>query len=165
MLNVRLAGDHLYEKLLFTWLSLAMSMTVSFCVVLFPTSVLDGILNLIESVSEGFPTYSYRKMKQKKTFNNKRQTLQTKEKNLITTLILHRNEIISGRNFCFLFYIFCYFIYFYIALFILYLYESNFSCTYIFLSECVSNSRYSREPLFVQEIPDPVQRYTIPIAE
>ena len=59
MLNVRLTGDHLYGKLLFTWLSLVMSMMVSFCAVLFPTRCLDEILNLIESVSEGFPTYSY----------------------------------------------------------------------------------------------------------
>ena len=35
-----------------------MSMMVSFCAVLFPRDVLDEILNLIESVSEGFPTYS-----------------------------------------------------------------------------------------------------------
>ena len=34
MLNVRQAGDHLYEKLLFTWLSLVMSLMVSFCAVL-----------------------------------------------------------------------------------------------------------------------------------
>ena len=33
MLNVRLAGDHLYGKLLFTWLSLVMSLMVSFCAV------------------------------------------------------------------------------------------------------------------------------------
>ena len=32
MLNVRLAGGHLYGKQLFTWLSLV----VSFCAVLFP---------------------------------------------------------------------------------------------------------------------------------
>ena len=38
--NVRLAGDHLYGKLLFTWLSLVMSMMVSFCAVLFPTRCL-----------------------------------------------------------------------------------------------------------------------------
>ena len=37
---VRLAGDHLYGKLLFTWLSLVMSMMVSFCAVLFPTRCL-----------------------------------------------------------------------------------------------------------------------------
>ena len=30
-----------------------------FCAVLFPTDVLDEILNLIESVSEDFPSYSY----------------------------------------------------------------------------------------------------------
>ena len=59
MLNVRLAGDHLYGKLLFTWLSLVMSMMVSFCAVFFPRGVLDEILNLIESVSEGFPSYSF----------------------------------------------------------------------------------------------------------
>ena len=36
-----------------------MSMMVSFCVVLFPRDVLDEILNIIESVSESFPTYSF----------------------------------------------------------------------------------------------------------
>ena len=40
LLNVRLAGEHLYEKLLFTWLSLVMSMMVSFCAALFPTRCL-----------------------------------------------------------------------------------------------------------------------------
>ena len=35
-----------------------MSMMVSFCAVFFPRGVLDEILNLIESVSEGFPSYS-----------------------------------------------------------------------------------------------------------
>ena len=49
MLNVRLAGDHL---------SLVMSFIASFCAVLFPRDVLDEIWDLIESVSEGFPTYS-----------------------------------------------------------------------------------------------------------
>ena len=33
-------------------------MVMSFCAVLFPTRCLDEILNLIESVSEGFPSYS-----------------------------------------------------------------------------------------------------------
>ena len=33
------------------------SMMVSFCAVFFSRDVLDGILNLIESVSEGVPTY------------------------------------------------------------------------------------------------------------
>ena len=36
-----------------------MSMMVSFCAVFFPQGVLDEILNLIESVSEGFPSYSF----------------------------------------------------------------------------------------------------------
>ena len=58
MVNVRLAGAHLYRKVLFTWLSLEMSMMMSFCAVLFPGGVLGEILNLIASVSEGFPTYS-----------------------------------------------------------------------------------------------------------
>ena len=34
------------------------SVMVSFCAVLFPRGVLDEILNLSESVSEGFPSYS-----------------------------------------------------------------------------------------------------------
>ena len=59
MLNVSLAGDHLYGKLLFTWLSLVMSVIVSFCAVLFPTRCLEKIWDLIELVSEGFPTYSF----------------------------------------------------------------------------------------------------------
>ena len=54
----RLAGDHLFGKLLFTWLSLVMSMLVSFVLSFFPRDVLDEILNLIGSVSEGFPSYS-----------------------------------------------------------------------------------------------------------
>ena len=53
MFNVRLAGDHLYGKLLFTWLSLVMSMIVSFCAVFFPRDDFDEIFDLIESVSEG----------------------------------------------------------------------------------------------------------------
>ena len=57
-LNVRLACDHLFGKLLFTWLSLVMSMMVSFVLSFFPRDVLDEILNLIESVSEDFPSYS-----------------------------------------------------------------------------------------------------------
>ena len=55
MLNVRLAGDHVYGKLLFTWLSLVLFLMVSFVLFLFPRDVLDEILDLIESVSEGFP--------------------------------------------------------------------------------------------------------------
>ena len=35
MFNVRLAGDHLYEKSLFSWLSLLMSLMVSYFVLFF----------------------------------------------------------------------------------------------------------------------------------
>ena len=58
MLNVRLAGDYLYRKLLFTWLSLVKSMLVSFCAV--QRDVLDEILDLNESVLRVFlPTFQY----------------------------------------------------------------------------------------------------------
>ena len=56
MLNVRLAGGHLYGKELFTWLSLVVFSVLSF----FPLDVLDEIWDVIESVSEGIPTYSFR---------------------------------------------------------------------------------------------------------
>ena len=59
MLNVRLAGDHLYWKLLFTWMPLVMSLMVSFCAVPFPTRYLGLDLGSIWSVSEGVPTYFY----------------------------------------------------------------------------------------------------------
>ena len=45
------------KKLLFAWLSLVVSVVM--CCPFFPRGVLDEILNLIESVSEGFPSYSY----------------------------------------------------------------------------------------------------------
>ena len=53
MFNVRLAGGHLYGKQLFTWLSLVVSFMASLVLSFFPLDVLDGI----ELVSEGFPTY------------------------------------------------------------------------------------------------------------
>ena len=59
MFNVRLAGDHLYGKQLFTWLSLVVSLMASFVLSFFPLDVLDEIWDLIESVSEGFLTYSW----------------------------------------------------------------------------------------------------------
>ena len=59
MFNVRLAGGHLYGKQLFTWLLLVVSFMASFVLSFFPLDVLDGIWDLIESVSEGFLTYSY----------------------------------------------------------------------------------------------------------
>ena len=58
MFNVRLAGDHLYGKQLFTRLSLMMSLMASFLLSFFPLDVLDEIWDLIESVSVGFLTYS-----------------------------------------------------------------------------------------------------------
>ena len=58
MFNVRLAGGHLYGKQLFTWLSLVVSLMTSFVLSFFPLDVLDEIWDLVESVSEGFLTYS-----------------------------------------------------------------------------------------------------------
>ena len=43
MLNVRLAGGHLYGKQLFTGLSLVVSLMAPFCAVLYPLDVLDEI--------------------------------------------------------------------------------------------------------------------------
>ena len=60
MFNVRLAGGHLYGKHLFTWLSLVVSFMASFVLSFFPLDVLDGIWDLVESVSEGFLTYSFK---------------------------------------------------------------------------------------------------------
>ena len=59
MFNVRLAGGHLYRKQLFTWLSLVVSFTASFVLSFFPLDTMDEIWDLIESVPEGFLTYSY----------------------------------------------------------------------------------------------------------
>ena len=57
MLKVRLADDRLRGKLLFTCLSLVVSMMVCFVLSFFSRDVLDEILHLTESVSEGFRTY------------------------------------------------------------------------------------------------------------
>ena len=57
MLNVRLAGGHLYGKQLFTWLSLVVSLLASFVLSFFSLDVLDEVWDVIESVSEGFLTY------------------------------------------------------------------------------------------------------------
>ena len=60
MFNVWLAGDHLNGKCQFTWLSLVMSLMMSYFVLsFFPRDVLDEIWNLIESVIVNFPTYLY----------------------------------------------------------------------------------------------------------
>ena len=59
MFNGRLAGGHLYGKQLFTWLLLVVSLMASFVLSFFPLDVLDESWDLIESVSEGFQTYSF----------------------------------------------------------------------------------------------------------
>ena len=59
MFYVRLAGGHLYGKQQLSWLSLVVSLTASFVLSFFPLDVLDEIWDLIESVSEGFLTYSF----------------------------------------------------------------------------------------------------------
>ena len=60
MFSARLAGDNLYGKWLFTWLSLVMSLVVSYFVLsVFPRDVLDEIGDWIESVHENFPAYFY----------------------------------------------------------------------------------------------------------
>ena len=58
MFNVRLAGGHLYGKQLSTWLSLVVSLMASVVLSFFPLDVLNEIWDLIQSVSEGFLTYS-----------------------------------------------------------------------------------------------------------
>ena len=58
MFNVNLAGGRLCGRRLFTWLSLVVSLMASFVLSFFPLDVLDEIWDLIESVSEGFLTYS-----------------------------------------------------------------------------------------------------------
>ena len=65
MFNVRLAGGHLYGKQLFTGLSLMVTLMASFVLSFFPLDVLDEIWDLIESVSEGFLTYSFNPEKTK----------------------------------------------------------------------------------------------------
>ena len=58
MFNVRLAGGRLCGRRLFPWLSLVVSLVAFFVLSVFPLDVLDEIWDLIESVSEGFLTYS-----------------------------------------------------------------------------------------------------------
>ena len=65
MLNDRLAGDSLYGKLLFTWLSLVMSMMVSFCAVPFSTRCFWMISGVLLSQS----TYFLNLSKVKKCFD------------------------------------------------------------------------------------------------
>ena len=62
MLNVRLAGGHLYGKQLFNWLSLVVSFMASFVLSFYPRDVLVEIWDVIESVSKRFLTYSFSTM-------------------------------------------------------------------------------------------------------
>ena len=56
MLNVRLASDYLYGELA-VYLTVACDVFIGVSVLsFFPRDVLDGIWDLIGSVSEGFPT-------------------------------------------------------------------------------------------------------------
>ena len=61
MLNVRLTGGHMYGKQLFTCMAVAGGVFdgVFLCCPFSPLDVLDEIWDLIESVSEGFLTYSW----------------------------------------------------------------------------------------------------------
>ena len=59
MFNIRLAGDHLYGKWLFTWLSLVMSLMMSYFVLsFFPRDVLDEIWTELSQFLRIFLTYS-----------------------------------------------------------------------------------------------------------
>ena len=59
MFYVRLPVDHLYEKSLFTWQSLLLSLVVSYLVLsFFSRDVFGEVWDWIESVPETFPSYS-----------------------------------------------------------------------------------------------------------
>ena len=60
MLNVRLAGDHLYGKGLFTWLSQVMPLMAFFALSFFSQYVLDEIWDLFGSISDSFLTYPFK---------------------------------------------------------------------------------------------------------
>ena len=93
MFNVRLAGGQLYGKQLFTWLSLVVSLIALFVPSFFPLDVLDEIWDLIESVSEGFLTYSL--ITEQKQISYKRGTVSTHRNtyNLICRYSLESNLI------------------------------------------------------------------------
>ena len=93
MLNVRRAGDHLYGKWQFTWLSLVMSLMASFGNVLFPRDVLDEIWDVIQSVLKGFlvPTLisvvKYTLNKEPPPLPTKRKIFKTQRQNQLATNI------------------------------------------------------------------------------
>ena len=90
MFNVRLAGGHLYGKQLFTWLSLVVSLMASFVLSFSPLDVLDEIWDSIESVSEGFLTYSFI-MKMKTTYCEK---LNYENCTKLSSLVLQMREYV-----------------------------------------------------------------------
>ena len=59
VLNVRLAGDHLYGEAVHLAVAGDVFDGVFLCCPFSPRDVLDEIWDLNESVSEGFPTYSH----------------------------------------------------------------------------------------------------------
>ena len=75
MFNVRLAGDDLNGKWLFTWLSLVMFLKVSYFVLsFFPRDVLDEIWDYIESVPENISPYFSCRARNKLSRSNIRKT-------------------------------------------------------------------------------------------
>ena len=68
-----------------------MSMMVSFVLSFFPRDVLDEILNLIESVSEDFPSYSCIKM----IIENRKKIKQPSD---LQSLLPHLSEEIHINN-------------------------------------------------------------------
>ena len=68
-----------------------MSMMVSFVLSFFPRDVLDEILNLIESVSEDFPSYSF---KTNMSTSNSKYKLIHFPPNIL--MLLHKDEIYKG---------------------------------------------------------------------
>ena len=72
-------------------------MMVSFCAVIFPRGVLDEILKLIESVSEGFPSYFYFTSTVITTLFDTKDLLLNR--NLIWTRLKHKYWIILNSFF------------------------------------------------------------------
>ena len=112
MLNVRLAGEHLYGKLLSTWLSLVMSLMMSFYAVLFPRDVFDEICDLMESVYLLFYNWTQRDQNRHQettnaTANNKRSWNQQSRTGCIylsgnnfPRIKLIRGKLFPDRNSC-----------------------------------------------------------------
>ena len=79
-----------------------MSMMVSFVLSFFPRDVLDEILNLIESVSEDFPSYSHGVLirfnaQGANAFYNRQRYLQPKSNKSATVIISNCNNQYKGE--------------------------------------------------------------------